>query len=69
MEKYAENKPWNCKYCFWGTKKGECTRDECYYLIKEEKKPRFKCKDDCPYGSHWPCIGWCTRKLLEGKRN
>ena len=42
MEKYADDQPWTCKYCYWGTKKGECTRDECYYLIKEKKKARYR---------------------------
>lgn len=69
MKQYADDKPKDCKFCYWGTKKSECTRYECYYLIKEKKKPRYKCKDDCPYGSHWPCIGWCTRKILEEKGN
>jgi len=22
----------------------------------------------CPYGRHQPCIGWCTRKILEEMR-
>ncbi|WP_035765119.1 MULTISPECIES: hypothetical protein [unclassified Butyrivibrio] len=67
MDKYAEDKPLSCKYCYWGTNKGECTRDVCYYLVKPRKKPRFKCKDNCPYSVGQPCIGWCTRKMLEEK--
>ena len=70
MEYYAADKPEDCRYCYFGTRKGECTRhSECYYVIKRNNQTRKTCAKDCPYGAHWPCIGWCTRKILEKKRN
>jgi len=33
---------------------------------KTGKKPSA-CRG-CPYGKHQPCIGWCTRKILEEMR-
>ena len=70
MEKYAADKPKDCRKCFFGTSKGVCTRySECLYVIRRNKQTRKKCVKDCPYGAHWPCIGWCTRKILEEKRN
>ena len=38
-------------------------------VIKRNKQTRNKCVEDCPYGAHWPCIGWCTRKILQKKGN
>lgn len=69
MEIYADDKPKDCKYCYFGTTKGVCTRYECFYVIKRNKQTRNKCIEDCPYGAHWPCIGWCTRKILQKKGN
>lgn len=66
--RYAED----CKYCyFWEGKKKGCKFGEienCDYLIREEKIPVKKTKcDDCPYKKNGPCIGWCTKELLQGK--
>ena len=42
--KYAEDKPKDCKYCYWwgGRKKGcQLGVENCYYII-QEKKPEKK---------------------------
>lgn len=70
--RYADDKPKECKYCyFWGGKKKGCTLggvENCYYLIKEEEAPVEKTKcDDCPYKKCGPCIGWCTKDILQKK--
>ena len=70
MDQYAADRPKDCRKCYFGTSKGVCTRhSECYYVIKRNKQTRKTCVKDCPYGAHRPCIGWCTRKILERKRN
>ena len=38
--------------------------DNCYYRIQPKKKAVSEC-DDCPYGRASPCIGWCTKHILE----
>ena len=36
---YAEDKPGDCKHCyFWKGKRKGCSQKECYYLLPEEKK-------------------------------
>jgi len=35
-----------------------------YYLIQTPDKPKSEC-DGCPYGKNQPCIGWCTKKILQ----
>lgn len=63
---YAEDKPKDCRYCyFWrGKRKGcELGVENCYYIIKVQPKPKSEC-DGCPYGRVNPCIGWCTKKIM-----
>ena len=65
--KYAEEKPKECRLCyFWRGKKRGCSLGEenCYYLIQTPDKPKSEC-DGCPYGKNQPCIGWCTKKILQ----
>ena len=52
--RYADDKPKDCKYCyFWGGRVKGCTLggvENCHYLIKEKEVPVKKTKcDDCPY--------------------
>lgn len=66
---YAADKPKNCKYCyFWKRNKKCCSRGEenCYYLIttSQEIKEESEC-DGCPYGRDQPCIGWCTKQVIQ----
>ena len=65
VAKYAEDKPKDCRYCYWGSKKGKCQlgKENCYYLIKVIRKKQDDC-DDCPYSKGGPCIGWCTKRIL-----
>lgn len=66
-EIYADNKPKDCKFCyFWrGKNKGCCLgKENCYYLVQVAPKSKSEC-DDCPYGKCGPCIGWCTKKILK----
>lgn len=64
QSRYAEDKP-DCVYCYFRTKKGTCRRRSCYYLLpdKPEKKTEETCAD-CPYGKHFPCIGYCLLKII-----
>ena len=62
---YQEYKPKKCRYCYyWMSGERKCGLKECFYLIKENTKKKSVC-DDCPYGRCSPCIGWCTKQLLE----
>lgn len=70
-QKYAPDKP-DCAYCYFSTKKGTCKQRECYYLLPEEPEKEPDAEEtcaDCPYGKHYPCIGYCILKILrEGKQ-
>ncbi len=67
--KYSNTKPKECRYCYFWEKKA-CSRgiENCYYLIKEPKKTKSECTD-CPYKKSGPCLGHCTRKILQELRN
>lgn len=41
-QKYAEDKPKDCSYCyFWNSRKNGCSKEECYYrLLPEEPLKR-----------------------------
>ncbi len=69
---YAPDKPKNCQACYYwnGSKNGcELGEENCYYLLppKQHKKKKSPC-EGCPYGRVNPCIGYCMRNLLKGKR-
>ena len=54
-QKYAEDKPKDCSYCyFWNSRKNGCSKEECYYrLLPEEpfeEKEETWCCEGCPYG-------------------
>lgn len=64
--KFSEDKPKDCRYCyFWSGKKKRCSlgRENCYYKVSEKTVKKSEC-NNCPYGKHSPCIGWCTKKVL-----
>lgn len=62
-EELRELRPRSCKLCYWGTERGGCTLDACYYEQPIADKPPSEC-DGCPYRRDQPCIGWCTRKIM-----
>ncbi len=76
QSRYAPDKPKECMYCyFWDRKKKRCGQKQCWYLIQPENdlpEQRGYQKDDeweescrgCPYGRHFPCIGYCIRKIM-----
>ena len=66
---YAKDKPDDCRLCyFWEGRKKRCILGEenCYYLISIPPKEKSDC-DGCFYGRHKPCIGWCTKQVLNMK--
>ena len=63
---YAPDRPKDCRFCyFWENRKTGCMLgvDSCYYLL-DEAESESECKN-CPYGRVSPCVGWCTKKLLQ----
>lgn len=63
---YAADKPDDCSNCyFWKRKKG-CSlgKENCYYQIRVQQEVKSDC-DGCPYGRDHPCIGWCTKKIMQ----
>lgn len=81
MREYIEDKPADCRYCYFGdVDDPHCAYDandnECYYSLTEQSNIKLSIKNECancPYGLHSPCIGWCTREILrsirKGSRN
>ena len=63
---YAEDKPKDCRYCFWwDDKRKSCalTEERCYYLLKPPEKKITPCTDCC-YGRTHPCVGFCMKRVL-----
>lgn len=63
---YAADRPATCPDCyFWDNRRHKCAlgKSNCYYLLKRPSSRSTPCTD-CPYGRDFPCIGWCTKKLL-----
>ncbi|MBQ9278836.1 MAG: hypothetical protein IJ224_09430 [Lachnospiraceae bacterium] len=64
---YSEDKPFDCRYCyFFNDKKDCCTMKECYYAIPLKEEVAFAEGDcrGCAYGRASLCIGYCTLKNL-----
>ena len=76
---YASDKPCDCRYCsFWDMHKGDCTRNQCWYLLPLPKNTAERFDDGgrlildcriCPYGRVSPCIGYCIAKLYKEMRD
>lgn len=54
-QKYAEDKPKDCSYCyFWNSRKNGCSKEECYYRLlpeepfEEKKNRRLRKKKNLP---------------------
>lgn len=68
---YAEDKPINCAYCyFWSRRGKKCRKSKCYYLLpkkesvsKEAQKKVTDC-DACPYSRRSPCMGYCLQNII-----
>ena len=68
---FAADKPSDCRFCYyWNNKESACFlgKDKCYYLITTPQMQKSEC-DGCPYGQYYPCIGWCTKKILRELRD
>lgn len=77
--RYAPDKPQECRFCyFWDSSRKRCRQKACWYLLTSEKdrpgKDRRGSRQDdagegncsgCPYGRHYPCIGYCMKNLME----
>ena len=67
MNGHTEDKPKNCRYCyFWKQAEGCTYRGEtgCYYIPAQKPLAAVSECDGCPYGRASPCIGCCTKELL-----
>ena len=42
--------------------------ENCIYEKPVQQEAKSECAD-CPYGRVHPCIGWCTKKLLNELHN
>ena len=65
MPKHTQDKPKDCRYCYFWKKSTGCTykgKTGCYYE-PENTAPVTECTN-CPYKRSGPCIGWCTREVL-----
>ena len=63
--RYREDKPQDCRYCYWYMEGRGCVLDRgCYYeLIDEpEEKGEHPC-EGCAYARPIPCLGYCLKKL------
>lgn len=73
QKRYMEDKPSDCKYCyFWEKRKESCGLPECYYLaasgMQEESGQTEGMMPGCfgcPYGLHSRCIGYCLQKAMQ----
>lgn len=66
--KYAQEKPASCNFCyFWQGKLYGCGLRNCYYLLPEEdpQSTETACYQNCSYGKHSPCIGYCLVKVMQ----
>lgn len=63
---YADDKPRDCRYCYFYKRRGGCTlgTEHCFYLLDKAEGDASPCCG-CPYGRASPCIGFCMRKVLE----
>lgn len=69
--KYAEDKPKDCRFCYWwGGKKQRCrlSEENCYYLIPVTQKKETSPCESCAYGKAGPCIGFCMKSILQSSR-
>ena len=68
MNGHTEDKPKDCRYCYFWKQTEGCTyrgKTDCYYYISAQKPPATVSEcDGCPYGRASPCIGWCTKELM-----
>ncbi len=62
-ERYSEDKPKDCAYCYFWKRRGGCRLKVCYYLEKVKEADGESC-NDCPYGRFYPCIGYCLREII-----
>ena len=68
---HSGEEPKSCRYCYyWKNRKVGCSLGEenCIYEKPVQQEPKSECAD-CPYGRVHPCIGWCTKKLLNELHN
>ena len=70
--RYAEDKPKDCKNCYWwGGKSLGCSlgEEDCYYRLPdgEPEKEKSRC-DSCPYKRSGPCIGYCISDIWKETR-
>lgn len=71
MINFTTDNPTDCAYCrFWKGRYRGCTAQTCDYqnpqIHQNPEKTSGGC-EDCPYGRHSPCIGFCLKRILEGK--
>ena len=65
MTGHKEEKNRDCSYCLYWKKSKGCTyegKTTCC-CAPEDMEPVTECTA-CPYGRHYPCIGWCTKEAM-----
>ena len=63
---YLEDKPRDCKYCYWWYKrKGYTYHQGCYYELTPEPQAKKSPCDGCAYGKNTPCIGYFIKEVMK----
>lgn len=67
MSGHTEDKPKDCRYCYFWKQTEGCTyrgKPGCYYISAQKPPAAVSECDGCPYGRASPCIAWCTKELM-----
>ncbi len=63
--RYREDRPRDCRYCYWYVEEHGCVLSRgCYYALPEEPQREAHPCDGCSYARPTPCLGYCMKKLM-----
>ena len=64
--RYREDKPKECKYCYWGVRGHRCKpEDGCRYILPDTPPKKKHPCDGCAYANPNPCIGYCLKRIRQ----